>query len=243
MIRTGVRIVEKAHILALRRFAFKSPLEYLESNVQAKAAHEQFEESILAQPFDHKPQMLTSHDLDPVTKRPIPVNVEVLKYQPLRHPRTHGHLVSILTFKSYHNENIARAAEFAARAAYYLGIPATGVHALKTEKRLYTVIKSPFAQAKTKQNFHRVTYGLQLKAFDACSETVDLWLAYINKYKLVDVEYSAQLYTREPLDFIDVIDSIQEFSMPLGMSNVNNPIVRKVEELIKSDAFKELLKE
>lgn len=239
----GSAFVCKNAFSTTRILAFKTPLQFMHEKQEADMTHLQFEQDLLSQPFAYNPKVLSTELLDPVTNRPIPINVEMLKYQPLRLPKTHGHLVATLNFRSFHKLNIARAAEFAARAAYYLGIPADGVRIMKTEKRLYTVIKSPFAQAKTKQNFHRVTYALQLRGYDANPEIVDLWLAYINKHKFEDVEYKAELTTRESLDMLQTLDSTTDFSMPEGMRAKNDPIAAKVDELLKSDAFKQFLKE
>lgn len=231
------------HFTALAVTQVKSPQQYVQEKQAEEAAHHNFTSGLLDQPHVYDPKMLSDEALNDATKRPVPLNVELLKYKPLQVPKTHNHLVSVLTFKGYNKDTLARAAEFAARAAFYLGIPAGGIQPLKTQKRLYTVIKSPFAQAKLKQNFHRTTFAFQLKAYDALPEIVDLWLAYINKHKLQDVDYSAELIAREPVNMIEQWDKTNQYEMPQGMQNAQDPIAQKVDELLKSDTFKEFMKE
>lgn len=219
---------------------FNTPDEYVAKKQLENVEEYSYQQSLLGKEFEYNPKYISENKVNEITERPIPLNVELLNYQPLRLPKTHGHEVAELKFRSYNQENLTRASEFAARSAFYLGIPCNAIKPLKTEKRLYTVIRSPFAQAKSKENFHRVTYACKLKAFDANSEVLDLWLSFVNKYALEDVDYKTTIHTRESLDFSKELDGISSEDLKFSDSykDLDDPIANKVEELLKSDTFK-----
>lgn len=219
---------------------FLSPTEYLEKTEAKKLEDRQFQETLLNTPFEYSPQTLSSRALKD-EGRPVPLNVELLKYKPLRLRKTHGDEVCQLFFRGYEEPELARMGEFAARAAYYLGIPMSPLTSLKTEKRLYTVIKSPFAQAKTKQNFHRITYNKKLIAYDANDEVVDMWLSYVNKYKLPQVEMKATITSREKLSYNEDLQNA-ELEFPLSYEGIEDPVALKMKELLESEEFKRHLK-
>lgn len=225
---------------------FLTPKEFVEKKGSDEVEQHQFVSSLLKEQFEYAPKLIKEDVVDDISKRPIPLNVELLQYKPLRVPKTHGHKVAQLKFRSYEEEDIIRASEFAARAAYFLGIPCDLVKTLKTEKRLYTVIRSPFAQAKSKENFHRVTYNRGLAAYDATPEVLDLWLSYVNKHAFEKVKYTAQIHTREPLDFAEKLANLgaDDMKLPEAYSrDSSDPVAAKVDELLKSDTFKSFLEE
>lgn len=220
-----------------------TPQEFVAQKQQHAVEQEEFKNSLLAGDFTYKPQMVSQDLEDPKTNRPIPINVELLKFKPVRLDKTHGHEVASLKFRGYKEDDLILSSEFASRAAFYLGIPVGGIIKKKTEKRLYTVIRSPFAQAKSKENFWRTTYNYQLKAYDATPEIVDLWLSYINKYALEGVQYSANLFTREGLDFTKQLDvGLDQINIPLSYKNSDNVVMDKVEELLQSQEFQKYFK-
>lgn len=224
---------------------FVSPKELMKQKKAEAEENKQFQEKLLQEDFAFESQIVPGNNVDEATQRPVPLNVELLQYKPMKIEPTHGHKVVELRFKGYDETSLVRASEFAARAAFFLGIPCSSVQKLKTEKRLYTVIRSPFAQAKSKENFHRVTHNRLLTAFDTNPEVVDLWLSYVNKHALEKVEYSAQMYTREPLDFAAKLDQLEakDMAMPDAYGAMEDPIAQKVQELLKSDAFKTFMEE
>lgn len=239
---TGVRAFSSSICAFNAKQKFSTPKEYVAKKQVERAQDQAFKESLLSGHQEYKPSIRTKDVVNPVTKRPVPLNVELLQYKPLRLKPTHGHKVVNIQFRGYDDDELLRAAEFASRAAYYLGIPCSAVKKLKTEKRLYTVIRSPFAQAKSKENFHRVTYNRHLEAFDANPEVVDLWLSYINKHAIEKVEYLAQIFTRESLDFAKNLDNLSAKDMKLPEAynaDMSDPIAKKVQELLNSESFKE----
>ena len=222
---------------------YSNPEEYISQKNTEKVENEAYRKNLLGDEFRYDPRCLSEHHIDPVTKRPVPLNVRLLQYEPIQLPKTHGDEVANLVFKSYDEEKLTRASEFAARAASYLGIPCSKIKKLKTDKRLYTVIRSPFAQAKSKENFHRITYARKLEAFDATAEVVDLWLSFVNKYAIDGVQYNATFHSYESLDFNEKLDALGagDLNMPEAYSDSEDPIAKKVSEILNTDSFKQYL--
>lgn len=224
---------------------FQTPQEFVQLKATEAAQDQQFKEHLLheAANTEYKPKTIRGNDVNPVSKRPVPLNVELLQYEPIQLPKTHGHKVAVLKFRGYDKSELSRAGEFALRSAFFLGIPTLKLANAKTEKRLYTVIKSPFAQAKLKQNFHRVTYNRYVVAYDANPEIVDLWLSYINKHAIEGINYSAELYTQEGLDYATQLENLAltDMALPEAYADLDDPIASKVEELLQSQTFSKLL--
>ncbi|GEQ72118.1 hypothetical protein JCM33374_g5804 [Metschnikowia sp. JCM 33374] len=226
--------------------SFLTPNELVEKRKIEELESQQFAESLLNKEHDFEPTTIQPNKVNASTKRPIPLNVELLQYKPLKVSPTHGHKVAEINFSGYDDTEVLRMAEFSARAAFYLGIPASDVQKIKTEKRLYTVIRSPFAQAKSKENFYRTTYKRKLVVFDANPEVVDLWLSYINNYAPESVDRKASVFTRESLDYAETMSKLSADDMELPWAyqeNLDDPVGKKVQELLGSDAFKESMKE
>lgn len=221
---------------------FLTPNEVVSKAKQEQLENQQFQSQLRQDQLPYIPRTFSSHTtFQENNKRPIPLNVELLQYKPLRLSQTHGDEVATLTLRGYNDDDLIRMGEFALRAAYYLGIPMSKLASLKTEKRLYTVIKSPFAQAKTKQNFHRTTYNKQLIAYDANPEVVDLWLSYVNKYKLQTVDMKATVVAREGLNYNEEVANLDDFEFPQAYEGLEDPVAQKVKELLQSDEFKKTL--
>lgn len=246
-LRTPARAFRTSAVLAKQAAKqpkkFLSPQELVEKRQAEAAENKEFTASLLSEQFDYAPKIVTANEVNDASKRPVPLNVELLQYKPLRHEQTHGDKVAEVKFRSFEEQDIIRASEFAARSAYFLGIPCSPMKTTKTEKRLYTVIRSPFAQAKSKENFHRVTYTRQLTAYDANPEVVDLWLSYVNKHAFDKVTYQAQVFTREALDFADTLAKLgaEDMAFPEAYAGLSDPIAAKVQELLKSDTFLQYL--
>lgn len=217
---------------------FKSPQEYIEKVKQDKIEHHEFKQSLLQGDFKYAPKILSPKGVDGT---PVPLNVELLQYKPLRLEPTHGDVAAIVSLSGHDEDDLIRAGEFALRAAYFLGIPTSRLTSLKTDKRLYTVIKAPFAMAKTKQNFHRITFNKKITAFDANPEVIDLWLSYINRYKLAKVEYKARVCAYEGLEFHEELKKLDQFKLPDAYDDIQDPVAKKVQEILQSDSFKKHL--
>lgn len=243
--RSGTRSMSSSVRLFDGVKKFVNPQEFIQMKQQERVEEGQFRANLLNKEFEYNPKYIGENQPNPVSNRPIPLNVELLKYKPINLPQTHGHEVATIKLRGYDQDNLIRAGEFALRSAYYLGIPTSKLITEKTEKRLYTVIKSPFAQAKSKENFHRTTFNKSIVAYDANPEIIDLWLSYINKYSIQGVEYKSTITTRESLDYSKQLDELttQDLNFPSAYSDSSDPVAAKVQELLKSDTFKKLLDE
>ncbi|EDO14471.1 hypothetical protein Kpol_251p1 [Vanderwaltozyma polyspora DSM 70294] len=174
----------------------------------------------------------------------LPVNVEAVYHAPLRNPIKYGNLVADLQLRSYDNENLDFFANFILRAGYYLGMRLTGPKPLPTRRERWTVIKSPFAQAKSKENFERHTHKRLVRVWDTNPEVLDLWLAYINKHSIVGVGMKCNVFHRAPIcrDFEkgDTSKKLNELEKmrKTEFDNVDELVGDKVVELLNSSDFK-----
>lgn len=223
---------------------FLTPDEFVAKKKEEAIDNQQFRETLLHKEHNYRRKIITSTLESTSYNESLPLNVELLQYKPLRLPKTHGDKVAELSFRGYDEEDLLRASEFAARAAYYLGIPCSKVEIKKTHKRLYTVIKSPFAHAKSKENWWRVTYRQGLTAYDANPEVLDLWVSYVNKHAIEGVKYEAKIFTREPLDFAEKLARLDASDIKLASAyeeGLTDPVSKKVQELLRTRDFKEAL--
>lgn len=221
------------HLSSGRRLLKQTPDQYVSKQASKAAEDAAFKLALLLEPFSYDPQYISPNEVNPVLQRPVPINVELLQYKPLRHKPKHAEKCATITLRGYNEDDLIRAGEFMLRAAYYLNIPCSKLKTLKTEKRLYTVIRSPFAQAKSKENFHRVTYNREILAFDANPEVIDLWLSYVNKYALDTVEYKASITTRQGLEWIE------DATLPEAYADLDDPVALKVKELLNGELFQQ----
>ncbi|CCK71532.1 mitochondrial 37S ribosomal protein uS10m KNAG_0H01190 [Huiozyma naganishii CBS 8797] len=165
----------------------------------------------------------------------IPLTVKALDYVPTRIPVKHGHLIADIQLRSYETSNLKFYIDFIQRAAFYLGVPMTGPKPLPTRRERWTVIRSPFAQAKSKENFERSTHKRLLRVWDTNSEVLEMLLAYITKHSVAGVGMKCNVFKREPLkaDF-DSVDLPQHDTDAVENDLVN----RKIMELLNSETPK-----
>ena len=185
------------------------------------------------------------------TGRPVPINVLLNSYAPLRHPTAEGEreLVCELQVRAFEHEDLDFFVDFAQRAAFYLKMPVSGSIPLRTRRERWTVIRSPFVQAKSKENFERRTHKRLLKVYDANPEVVEVWLATLRKHAMPGVGMKAHLYTFEEVkDVIEKDDSATtaispeeaEASRHFGNA-ANRDVANAVLNLLSDPVFKPLL--
>lgn len=112
------------------------------------------------------------------------------------HAPTHGIHVATLHLRSYADglSNLDLFADFARRAAFAIGIPASGVARLPTRTSLWTVPRSPFVHKKSQENFWRKTHSRVIKLYDANDQVVDRWLHFLRIHALPGVGQKAELF-------------------------------------------------
>ncbi|SNX83675.1 related to RSM10 - mitochondrial ribosomal protein, small subunit [Melanopsichium pennsylvanicum] len=109
---------------------------------------------------------------------------------------THGIHVATLHLRCYADglPNLDLFADFARRAAFSIGIPASGVAHLPTRTSLWTVPRSPFVHKKSQENFWRKTHSRAIKLYDANDQVVDRWLHFLRIHALPGVGQKAELF-------------------------------------------------
>ncbi|KAF9474501.1 ribosomal protein S10 [Pholiota conissans] len=120
-------------------------------------------------------------------------------HKPFFHPRTHDIPVANIHFRSHHVKHLNLFTHFASHAATALGIPASEVIALPTQRRLWTVLRSPFAHKKSQENFERKVHKRAIKAWDADPEVVQRWIAYLRTHAMPGVGMKVITWERMPL--------------------------------------------
>lgn len=147
----------------------------------------------------------------------LPINVKALYFPPMKLPVKYGHLKLDIQLRSYEVSSLEYFADFIQRVAFYLGIPMTGPKPLPRRHETWTVIRSPFVHAKSKENFERFTYKRLLRCWDTNDAVLELLLAYISKYSIAGVGVKCNLFKKEPISIknwnedhvLEELDTIQ----------------------------------
>ncbi|AET38370.1 mitochondrial 37S ribosomal protein uS10m Ecym_2659 [Eremothecium cymbalariae DBVPG len=178
--------------------------------------------------------MLDSKDV------PLPKSVQAVYFQPLKLPIQHGDLVADLQLRSYGKDNLDFFANFILRVGYYLGMPMTGPKPLPTRRERWTVIRSPFAQAKSKENFERHTHKRLIRVWDTNPEIVELWLSYITKHSIAGVGMKCNVFQRST---IEADHSIEDIDLPVldEIKSMDEMVGAKIVDLLNNPEFKKHL--
>ena len=129
----------------------------------------------------------------------LPRNVQALYFKPLKRKAEYGLPACDLQLRSYSIRNLEFFADFCLRAAYYLGLPASGPVPLPRITERWTVIKSPFIFKKVQENFERITLRRLIQIKDGQPEVVQAWLAFIRKHAFHGVGMKANVWEHAPL--------------------------------------------
>lgn len=194
------------------------------------------------------PNTFTESDVsvNKYTQRPVPLNVQLTHIDPLKLPITHGHLVGEVTVASTLGlKDVEFVANFLMRAAFYLGIPAKGPTPMPGKVKRWTVIRSPFVHAKSKENWERRTYRRSIKLYDANPEVVQILLAIAAKHSMAGVGVKAVTYTHETLEAISEMDvaTKSDHENPMAINKVDlesqegGAVAKAVMELLKDPRF------
>ncbi len=131
-----------------------------------------------------------------------PRSVQASYLRPLRHSPIHGHPVCDLQLRSFSVRNVEFMADFAMRAAYYLGLPAKGPTPLPKIVQRWTVLKSNFIHKKSQENFERITLRRLIQIQDGDAEVLKIWLAYLRRYAFWGVGMKANVWEFETLGML-----------------------------------------
>ncbi|KAG7872671.1 hypothetical protein KL938_005249 [Ogataea parapolymorpha] len=212
-----------------------------------KVSDDKLQKSQLVDTFKkYNPQVATKEEELPGTNRPLPINAELNYYAPLKHEVKYGHLKAEIVFKSFEPQNLEFIADFALRVAYYLGLPATGPLPMPKRTERWTVIKSPFAHAKVKENFERHTHGRVIKIWDSDNEVVDIMLSVLQKHSMWGVGMKCNMYVQEPLGMGNTMAKLPDGAKQVSdlastletlEGESQSPVAQKVAELLQDPIF------
>lgn len=232
------------------RTSVRSPLLYRRISKRFQSTAVPLSSKAVQNDLELTPKQQTNSSTTTSTNIPpqLPVNVEALYYAPLKNPVTHGHLVADLQLRAYDNENLDFFCDFILRAGYYLGLPMTGPKPLPTRRERWTVIRSPFVHAKSKENFERHTHKRLIRVWDSNPEVVQMLVDYITKNSIAGVGLKCTTYQRTTVDAKSgkISDAIEEINSTHNINSSlkeNEEIGAKVVELLNTPTFKKYLEE
>jgi ribosomal protein S10 len=129
----------------------------------------------------------------------LPRSVQAVYLRPLRKQAEYGVPSCDLQMRSYSVRNLEFFADFAMRAAYYLGLPAYGPVPLPRIVERWTVPRASFVFKKSQENFERKTLRRLIQIKDGNPETVEIWLAFLKKHAYYGIGMKANVWTYEKL--------------------------------------------
>ncbi|KAF2639089.1 hypothetical protein P280DRAFT_403932 [Massarina eburnea CBS 473.64] len=183
--------------------------------------------------------------LDPQTEAALdslrdPVNVQAIHFRPLRRTPKYGVPVCDLQLRTYSIRNLLLFADFAVRAAYYMGLCARGPIPLPRITERWTVPRANFIFKKSQENFERITMRRLIQIQDGDSDVVKAWLAFLQKHQYHGVGMKANIWEYEDLDTA----TRAGYEMKEGdySRRREGPMLAKVEEILKSKGFEEAMK-
>ncbi|KAB5570438.1 ribosomal protein S10 domain-containing protein [Coniochaeta sp. 2T2.1] len=147
----------------------------------------------------------------------MPRSLAALYLKPLRREAEYGVPSCDLQLRSYTLRNLEFYCDFALRAAYYLGLPAYGPVPLPRMIERWTVPRSSFIFKKSQENFERITLRRLIQIRDGHPDTVQVWLAFLQKHAYYGVGMKANVW---------------EFSK-LGVGKAMDESVKEVEDLLQ----------
>jgi len=179
-----------------------------------------------------------------IAKARIPKNLQAMYNRPLKRKPTHGIPVCNLQIRSYSVRNLELQADFALRAAYYLGLPAKGPIPLPHITERWTVPRSNFVHKKSQENFERVTVRRLIQIQDGDSEVVQCWLGYLSQRAYHGIGMKAYIWENESLGVgkrMDEMAGVADAALETEWGNfgmrMNIKTAEAVEEVLGSEAF------
>ncbi|KAK7746069.1 Tryptophan--tRNA ligase, mitochondrial [Diatrype stigma] len=156
-----------------------------------------------------EPPQLVNELPDPREKNDVrlPRAVQAVYLQPLRRETEYGVPSCDLQLRSYSIPNLEFFCDFALRAAYYLNLPAFGPVPLPKIIERWTVPRASFIFKKSQENFERITRRRLIQIRDGHPETVQIWLAYLQKHAYYGIGMKANMWSYDKLATGEQMDS------------------------------------
>lgn len=146
--------------------------------------------------------------------------------------------------------NLEFQADFAMRAAYYLGLPASGPVPLPRKISRWTVIRSNFVHKKSQENFERITLGRLIQIKDGHPDTVQVWLAFLKKHAFYGCGMKATVWEHDSLGAGKRMDadvaSVEKAPEPKWVHfgrDKDSRTAEKVKEILESAEYSRLAEE
>ena len=160
--------------------------------------------------------------------------------RPLRRTPEHGVPVCDLQLRTYSIRNLLLFADFAVRAAYYMGLPARGPIPLPRITERWTVPRANFIFKKSQENFERITMRRLIQIQDGHPDVVKAWLAFLQKHQYHGVGMKANIWEYESLEA--ATRAGYEINEGDHTRRREGPVLQKVDEILGSKGFKEAMK-
>jgi len=124
----------------------------------------------------------------------MPRSWELFWLDPLKRKPEYGVPSCDLQLRSYSIRNLEFFCDFALRAAYYLGLAASGPVPLPRMRERWTVPRSSFIFKKSQENFSRITLRRLIQIKDGHPEAVQAWLAFLEKHAYYGIGMKANVF-------------------------------------------------
>lgn len=175
-----------------------------------------------------------------------PRALQAIYLKPLKRQAMYRVPACDLQLRSYSVRNLEFFADFALRAAYYLGIPASGPVPLPRIIERWTVPRSSFIFKKSQENFERITMRRLIQIQDANTEIVEIWLAFLQKHAYHGIGMKANVWQYEKLGVGKTMDAELEHLKQSLESSSAHPGRRKtvetsekISEIMATEEFKD----
>jgi small subunit ribosomal protein S10 len=137
--------------------------------------------------------------------------------------------------------NLLLFADFAVRAAYYMGLPARGPISLPRITERWTVPRSNFIFKKSQENFERITMRRLIQIQDGHPEVVKAWLAFLQKHQYWGIGMKANIWEYESLDAATGVGAEVKEGDYTGRRE--KAMLEKVDEILKGKGYAEAMKD
>ncbi|KAH7074398.1 hypothetical protein BKA63DRAFT_443366 [Paraphoma chrysanthemicola] len=185
-------------------------------------------------PLDPKVQA----QLDELRK---PLNVRAVDLRPLRRSPTHGVPVCDLQLRTYSIRQLLLFADFAVRAAYYMGLPCRGPIPLPRITERWTVPRANFIFKKSQENFERITMRRLIQIQDGDADVVKAWLAFLARHQVPGVGMKANIWEYESLEAATRAGYEIKGKEEVWERRREGEVLRKVDEILGRKGFKEAM--
>ncbi|KAG5958328.1 hypothetical protein E4U57_005194 [Claviceps arundinis] len=177
----------------------------------------------------------------------LPRSLQAIHLKPLKRESKFGIKSCDLQLRSYSLQPLEFYTDFALRAAYYLGLSASGPVPLPRLIERWTVPRSHFIFKKAQENFERITLRRLIQIKDGHPDTVQLWLSYLRKHQYFGVGMKANVWEYGPRGVGEVAERATKEKQLKEASNFWSYVGQtktsgtpsEVEEILGSRAFQD----